>query len=167
MSETTDEECHRTRRARAGATESASAGVPRGPARAVPAGVASEARDAPSGMLRAWTALLVPLCLACAGDQEIERPTPLYGAVPIEYPLELWDQDIEGETMLKVRVTDTGRVDSVLVVRSSGHPAFDSAAVSGARDLRFQPARRSGKRIRVWARVPVHFSKRSPPGGRP
>jgi hypothetical protein len=35
--------------------------------------------------------------------------------------------------------------------------------VAGARALRFTPARRDGKRIPVWAEVPVHFSKRPRP----
>ena len=113
----------------------------------------------------AAAALAALLLAACAGDQEVERPTPLYGQVPIEYPLELWDQDVEGETLLRVRVTDQGRVDSVEVVESSGHAAFDSAAIAGARDLRFRPARKGGERIEVWARVPVHFSKKPRPGG--
>lgn len=99
----------------------------------------------------------------CAGDGSIDQPAPLYGEVPIEYPLSLWDQDMEGETLLRVRVTDTGHVDSVEVLESSGHVAFDSAAVRGARDLRFTPARKEGKRIEVWAKVPVHFSKRPRP----
>jgi protein TonB len=115
---------------------------------------------------RALLALTPLLLAACAGDQLIERPTPLYGEAPIQYPLGLWDQDVEGETLLRVRVTEVGRVDSVEVVETSGHPAFDSAAIAGARDLRFQPARRNGKRIEVWAQVPVHFSKRPRPGGR-
>ena len=121
--------------------------------------------DVPTDWRTAVFALLAaaPWTLACAGDQEIERPMPLYGEVPIEYPLELWDQDIEGETTLRVRVTDVGRVDSVVVMESSGHAAFDSAAIAGARDLRFRPARRNGKRIEVWAHVPVHFSKRPQP----
>jgi len=51
----------------------------------------------------------------------------------------------------------------VEVLQSSGHPAFDSAATVGARDLRFRPARKDGKRIEVWAKVPVHFSKRPRP----
>ncbi len=101
--------------------------------------------------------------LGCAGDGEIEQPTPLYGEMPIEYPLQLWDQDMEGETLLRVRVTDTGGVDSVEVMESSGHPDFDAAAVEGAKELRFSPARKNGKRIEVWAEVPVHFSKRPRP----
>jgi protein TonB len=107
--------------------------------------------------------LAATLVVGCGGEGEIQQPSPLYGEVPIEYPLHMWDQDMEGETLLRVRVTDTGYVDSVEVAESSGYPAFDSAAVAGARDLRFQPARRDGKRIEVWAQVPVHFSKRPRP----
>lgn len=101
--------------------------------------------------------------LACAGEAEIEQPTPLFGEVPIEYPLHMWDQDMEGETLLRVRVSDVGAVDSVEVVHSSGYASFDSAAVAGAQKLRFSPARRAGERIAVWAEVPVHFSKRPRP----
>lgn len=99
----------------------------------------------------------------CGGEGEIERPTPLFSEAPIEYPLHLWDQDREGRTLLRVRVTDVGSVDSVEVVESSGYAAFDSAAVAGAWALKFSPARRDGKRIAVWATVPVHFSKRPRP----
>ena len=112
---------------------------------------------------RAVVALTAALGLACTGDQDIERPTPLYGQPPIEYPLALWDEDVEGRTLLRVRVTDLGRVDSVVVLESSGHVAFDSAAIAGARQLRFDPARKDGKRIDVWAQVPVQFSKRPRP----
>ena len=89
----------------------------------------------------------------------MEDPIPLYGEVPIEYPLDLWDADVEGQTLLRVRVTDTGGVDSVEVLEASGYPAFDSAAVRGALKLRYNPARRKGNRISVWARVPVQFTK--------
>ncbi|MGD8363235.1 MAG: energy transducer TonB [Gemmatimonadota bacterium] len=95
----------------------------------------------------------------CGGDDPIEEPTPLYGEVPIEYPLALWDANVEGITLLRVRVTDMGVVDSVEVLEGSGYPAFDSAAVRGALDLRYNPARRNGERTTVWAKVPVHFTK--------
>ena len=101
--------------------------------------------------------------VGCGGEGEIEQPTPLFGEVPIEYPLRMWDRDVEGETLLRVRVSAVGAVDSVEVLESSGYADFDSAAVAGARELRFTPARRNGNRIAVWAQVPVHFSKRPRP----
>jgi protein TonB len=107
--------------------------------------------------------LALATSLACGGEGEIEQPTPLYGEVPIEYPLHMWDQDMEGETLLRVRVSDVGMVDSVEVLQSSGYASFDSAAAVGARKLRFTPARRDGDRIAVWAEVPVYFSKRPRP----
>lgn len=109
--------------------------------------------------LAAVTALAL-LAGACVGDTEIEKPAPLYGEVPVDYPLELWDQGIEGETLLNVRVNERGEVDSAVVLRSSGHAAFDSAALAGVVALRFSPARRDGKRIAVWARLPVRFKKK-------
>ncbi|HSH76241.1 MAG TPA: energy transducer TonB [Longimicrobiales bacterium] len=113
--------------------------------------------------LRGSVAAAAIVLAACGGDGEIQQPTPLFGQIPIEYPLHMWDQDMEGETLLRVRVIDTGVVDSVEVLQSSGYPSFDSAAVAGARDLRFAPARMDGKRITVWAEVPVYFSKRPRP----
>ena len=108
-------------------------------------------------------ALLAGSISACSADQEIESPSPLSASVPIDYPLDLWDQGIEGSSILKVRVTDLGDVDSVVLMGSSGYPAFDSSAVRGARTLRFSPARQGDKRIEVWAHVPVHFSKKPRP----
>lgn len=108
-------------------------------------------------------ALIGALAIAlagCGGDLDLEQPVPLYGENPIEYPLELWDQGIEGETILRVRVDEDGHVDSVEVAESSGHAQLDSAAMEGARELRFRPGRKNGNRVKVWATIPVQFSKR-------
>jgi protein TonB len=99
----------------------------------------------------------------CGGDPVIDQPRPLYGEDPVEYPLPLWDAGVEGETVLRVRVTDTGVIDSIEIATSSGHVGLDSAAVSGVRELRFEPGREDGERTRMWATLPVVFSKR--PGG--
>ena len=104
--------------------------------------------------------IAVFLLAACGGGDEFQRPIPLYGEIPVEYPTDLWDQDIEGTTVLRVLVNEMGEVDSAEVVESSGYPAFDSAAVQGVMDLRYSPARRGDDRIEVWATVPVNFSKR-------
>ena len=106
--------------------------------------------------------LLLPALLVagCGGEDEIQQPVPLYGEDPIAYPVQLWDQGVEGETVLRIRVTETGRVDSVEVAESSGNHGLDSAAVEGARALGFQPGRKNGQRVPMWATVPVEFSTR-------
>ena len=100
---------------------------------------------------------------ACAGDGEVEEPAPLGDAVPIEYPLDMWDRGIEGETVLQVRVNELGEVDSVAVIETSGHEPFDSAAAEGARAMRFQPGRKGGRDGPVWVRIPVQFPRQSSP----
>lgn len=100
---------------------------------------------------------------ACAGDAEVEEPAPLGDATPIEYPLEMWNQGIEGETVLQVRVNELGEVDSVAVIETSGHEPLDSAAAEGARAMRFQPGRKDGRDVPVWVRIPVQFSRQSSP----
>lgn len=105
--------------------------------------------------------LVVLLSIGCLGEEELERPEPLYGEDPVEYPLTLWDTNVEGETLLRVRVTDTGTIDSIEVSKSSGHLGLDSAAVQGVRVLTFQPGRSNGRRTRMWATLPVVFTKRS------
>jgi TonB family protein len=101
--------------------------------------------------------LFLLLLMGCGDASELQNPEPLYGDIPIEYPIHLWDAEVEGETLLRVRVTDLGTVDSVEVLEGSGYPAFDSAAVRGALQLRYSPAKRGDHRITVWAKVPVRF----------
>ncbi len=112
-----------------------------------------------------WIPALGALYLAaCARDADVEGPALLGDALPIEYPLEMWDRGIEGETVLQVRVNEAGVVDSVAVFESSGHQSLDSAAATGARAMRFDPGRRRGRDVPVWLRIPVRFSRQSDPG---
>lgn len=97
---------------------------------------------------------------ACAGsDDPLQQPRPLYEEPPFEYPVELWDEGVEGETVLMVRVAPQGGVDSIYVDASSGHAAMDSAAVRGARTIRFEPARRGTEAVEAWVRLPVRFAR--------
>lgn len=110
--------------------------------------------------MRIWTtAIACVLVGACAEDVPVEEPTPLtdLGTV-FEYPVELWDRGVDGQTILMVHVTDMGRVDTTYVARSSGFEAFDSAALAGVREVRFSPARRGETRVPMWVRLPVRFS---------
>ena len=95
--------------------------------------------------------------VACA-EPETTPATALPGPSPFEYPLELWDRRIEGAALLLLHVSDAGVVDSAIVKETSGHAAFDSAAVQGARELQFSPARRGDRRVDSWVELPVRFN---------
>jgi TonB family protein len=116
------------------------------------------ARVARSPMGRLMLAVMVVAVTACAEEEVVvQEPELIEHDSPFRYPVDLWDEGTEGETIVMVRVTPTGGVDSVYVAESSGYAAFDSAAVSGARELRFVPGRRDDRRVAMWARVPVRF----------
>ncbi len=125
-----------------------------------------ESRNKPrrfTGAAAGFAVGLLTTVTACGGDREIDKPDPLFSESPVEYPLDLWHQDVEGSTVVRVLVNEEGGVDSVMIAETSGHVALDSAAVRGARAMVFTPARKEGKPLRVWARVPVYFSKDGKP----
>ncbi|HEX2190576.1 MAG TPA: energy transducer TonB [Longimicrobiaceae bacterium] len=103
--------------------------------------------------------LLAGLALAAGCEQEPlpETPPRQLSASEFQYPEELWDAGVEGETVLRLFVTAGGTVDSVLVERTSRHSAFDQAAAEGARQLRFEPARRGEEPVGAWVLLPVQF----------
>ena len=77
--------------------------------------------------------------------------------LPIRYPAEAWRERVGGETRLRIHITEEGTVDSAYVVTSSGHAALDSAALAGARQLQYRPARRGEEPVAVWAVLPVRY----------
>ena len=108
--------------------------------------------------MRAWRYALLTLAAACGGDAapqdtpsaapppETEAPVAVNADAPVSYPPALFDQRIEGDVVLRLFVDSTGAVlpESTRVVETSGYPALDSAALAGARDLRYAPAKRRG-----------------------
>jgi TonB family protein len=98
------------------------------------------------------------LATACdQADEPIVKPEPLVGDWHFDYPVALWDEQVDGETLLSVFVTTDGSVDSVRVQTSSGYPEFDEAAVEGAWNVRFIPAYKGNKKMPMWVRLPVRF----------
>ena len=64
---------------------------------------------------------------------------------------------IEGTTLLKIRIQEDGAVGDVVVSKSAGHASLDQAAVDAIRRWRFEPARRDGRPVQVWASLPIRF----------
>jgi TonB family protein len=121
-------------------------------------GLAASRSVAGTATRRTRSLIAVGLAVAACGPRgPVEEPELLAGTSSVQYPTDLWDAGMEGEAILMVRVTDAGIVDSAYVEESSGHAAFDSAAVRGSRDMRFTPATRGGQRIVMWTRLPIRF----------
>jgi periplasmic protein TonB len=107
-------------------------------------------------------AIAVAVASAACGEKEqppIEPPEPLSENIPLVYPLELWDQNISGQTVVLLRISELGAVDSVSVATSSGYEEFDSAAVRGVRTMQFTPAKQGDRRVAMWTKLPVRFSR--------
>jgi len=106
--------------------------------------------------------LVLPfLALAAAACRKAPEPVTEPRQIsesPFQYPEELWDAGVQGKTTLRVFISTEGSVDSARVERTSGHAAFDSAALAGARQLRFEPARQGGEPVAVWRSLPVEFN---------
>src|SRR6266702_289471 len=96
---------------------------------------------------------------AGGGPPDQEPPVALNADSPIQYPPRLYDQKVEGDVVLRLFVDSTGRLapESSRVAEPSGYPALDSAALGGARKLRFAPARRHGLPIATAFLQPVEF----------
>jgi protein TonB len=97
------------------------------------------------------------LLAACERGPVPETPPRQLSASPFQYPEELWDAQVEGQTTLKLFISERGTVDTSRIDRGSGYPAFDSAALAGSRELRFQPATRGGRPVAAWFLLPVQF----------
>lgn len=86
-------------------------------------------------------------------------PVMLNREVPVRYPQALYSRKAQGNVVVRIFIDSAGRVhpESTVVAQSSGEPAFDSAAIAGARDLRFTPAQRHGKPVAVSVLFPIYF----------
>lgn len=108
-------------------------------------------------LLRAgWCAAFI-LSAGCA-DPLPQTPPRQLSESPFQYPEDLWDAGVEGETLLRLFVTPGGTVDTVRVESGSGHAAFDSSAVRWAPELQFEPARRGEDAVGAWVLLPVQFN---------
>jgi TonB family protein len=63
------------------------------------------------------------------------------------YPPSLKARGVEGVVTVRVKIGADGQVEDVGVVRGSGYPEFDSAAVAAARAERFSPATEDDKPV--------------------
>jgi len=85
---------------------------------------------------------------------------------PFRYPDKLYATKVQGNVMLRIYIDSTGTVwpESTTVLQSSGHIELDSAAIRGAPQLHFLPAKAKNVPVGVAIKLPVFFRH---PGGPP
>jgi protein TonB len=78
--------------------------------------------------------------------------------VPPIYPDEMYRRRIGGSVLLELVIAANGSISRVSIVRSSGQPLFDAAAMNAATKWRGIPARRAGMPVETTALQEVIFN---------
>jgi protein TonB len=87
---------------------------------------------------------------------KLARPLYKQNAAP-PYPRKARRLGYEGIVMLKVLIDENGRVDDLMVFKSSGHSVLDRAALSAVRKWLFEPGTEGGINKKMWVKIPVRF----------
>jgi TonB family protein len=113
--------------------------------------------------------LLVPACWSGQSSPEgeetadvergFEMPVATNAESPVFYPVDLFEQEVEGSVVLRLFISEDGTIvpESTLVAETSGIPELDSAAVAGVAEMNFAPARRNGTPVATLFLQPIHF----------
>src|SRR4030095_5559361 len=122
----------------------------------------SPSRPARPAAASSTTASTVPLP-AASGGTATRRTGPTTGARPRSnprpvYPPEARRLQQQGRVIVAAQVSADGRATSVSLMRSSGFPLLDAAAVNAVRRWTLVPAQAAGIAIPSRVEVPVSFS---------
>ena len=93
------------------------------------------------------------------GKGGIVPPLPLAKEKP-PYPPLARRRGYHGRLLIKLLVSPLGKVDRVVLVKSSGYSILDRVAVKTLKKWRFRPAMKNGRPISFWVEVPVVFDLR-------
>lgn len=89
---------------------------------------------------------------------DVTRPVPINSPQP-RYTEEARRLKLEGSISVVVMITESGEVDSVVLIRGLGN-VLDQQAIEAARELKFSPARKNGNPIPFWMKVMIEFNRR-------
>ncbi len=84
------------------------------------------------------------------------KPKPIYSPKPV-YPELAKKAGIEGKVVVKALLDVDGSVIDVKLLKSSGNPLLDQAAIEAAYKWKFTPAMQRDQKVRVWMTIPFDF----------
>jgi TonB family protein len=76
-------------------------------------------------------------------------------AVKAIYPSDAVPQKLQGQVVIKVRISETGGVEKSEII--SGDPVLARAAIEAANQWKFKPFIQNGKAIKIATRIPFDF----------
>lgn len=89
-----------------------------------------------------------------------EFPEPVGGMEAITekiiYPAEAIEKGIEGRVLLAVRVTETGEIEKISVIKSIGG-GCTLEAVKAVQETKFTPGKLNGKPVAALSIIPIDF----------
>jgi TonB family protein len=85
------------------------------------------------------------------------RPEVIQDA-PLRYPPLAWDNDIQGDVVLLLWVSEEGLVEAAEVISTPGYD-MELAAMAAAKKMRFSPAMMAGAPVQVKIRYTFRFRK--------
>jgi len=106
-------------------------------------------------------AIRPPAAFSSAAEQfaglKEKRSADLSKNQPPGYPTEAIRGKLEGVVMLRLQIAATGKVESVELIKSSGHPILDQAAINAVARWEGEPAKRWGRPIESTELLPIRF----------
>lgn len=87
--------------------------------------------------------------------ETVVAPAPLPGNRLPAYPDDARHKGVQGDVILKVRISATGEVIDVQLIR--GDEPFASAAIAAVRTWRYRPAQLDGRAVAFTRRVQIPF----------
>lgn len=88
-----------------------------------------------------------------ASADYLKNPHPKYPKISLR-------RKEAGTVLLALTVTAEGRAKDVRVLKTSGYPRLDKAALDAVKDWRFIPAKRLGRSVDADYELPIHFKLR-------
>ena len=84
--------------------------------------------------------------------------SPNYGLNPKPpYPKSARRRGYEGTVLLRVLVTEDGKVGDIKVSKPSGHTVLDESALKAVKKWTFIPGKKAGKDVSSWVEVPIKY----------
>jgi protein TonB len=122
---------------------------------AAPAGAASSNFGSANDAQQAAAGFLPAPAIVWEGKPRFRHPP-----TPAAYPPRAIELNQQGEALVRVRLDTAGTAVEIVLHRSSGHHALDSAALAAVRSWHFLPAMRDGRPVPSWVEIPVRFHLR-------